>query len=170
MKSSKTYRCGTLRWAEFKGELLASAWPTGRTLTSIQVQLHFALWNFSGELSVFLEIPSRNFSKIPDLSVCGALEGAGGPAQLFDIATPLGMYKVRAPEPRSQVMRKHDPLQLPHNPPSVLDNSMVFCEASVIVSPDCMGRGPDTPTRTNYCWLAVGLFAGNSELWIFRNL
>lgn len=52
--------------------------------------------------------------------MCEALEGAGGPAQLFDIATPLGMYKVRAPEPRSQVMRKHDPLPLPWNPPSVL--------------------------------------------------
>lgn len=55
MKSSKTYWCGTLRWTEFKVELLASAWPTRRTLICIQVQLHFALWNFSGELSLFLE-------------------------------------------------------------------------------------------------------------------
>lgn len=106
------------------------------------------LW---GALSFPGKWERTTFSEIPDVSMCGALEGAGGPAQLFDIATPLGMYKVRAPEPRSQVMRKHDPLQLPRNPPSVLAYSMVFCEASVIASLDCLGRGPDTPACTNYC-------------------
>lgn len=63
MKNPKTYHYGTVRWVEFKVELLPSAWSVRKNLVYIQVQftLCFLKSLFWG-LSFFLENVKMLFS------------------------------------------------------------------------------------------------------------